>query len=73
MLPEKAHFEIGSSAGTDIFLIRVLSGKDLEPASLEQILPILNDFAELAMKRISILYTAPKFKRVVKRYGLTSR
>jgi len=73
MLPEKAHFEIGSSAGTDIFLIRVLSGKDLEPASLEQILPTLNDFAELAMKRISILYTAPKFKRVVKRYGLTSR
>ncbi|MFM8775974.1 MAG: hypothetical protein ACKOEH_03655, partial [Actinomycetota bacterium] len=67
------HFEIGSSAGTDIFLICVLSGKDLEPASLEQIVPTLNDFAELAMKRISILHTAPKFKRVVKRYGLTSR
>jgi len=66
LLPEKAHFEIGSSVGTDIFLIRVLSGKDLEPANLDQILPTLNDFAELAMKRVSILYTAPKFKRIMK-------
>jgi len=68
MLPEKAYFEIGSSAGTDIFLIRVLSGKDLEPENLDQILPTLNDFAELAIKRVSILYNAPTFKRVVKRY-----
>jgi len=66
MLPEKAHFEIGSSVGTDIFLIRVLSGKDFKPENLDQILPTLNDFAKLAMKRVSILYSAPKFKRVRK-------
>jgi len=44
----------------------VLSGKDLEPASLEQILPTLNGFAELALKRALILYTSPKFKGVMK-------
>jgi len=65
MLPERAYFEIGSSAGTNILLIRVLSGKYLEPENFDQILPTLNDFAERAMKRISILYTAPKLKRVV--------
>jgi len=64
MLPEKAYFEIGSSAGTDIFLIRVLSGKDLEPENLDQILPTLNNFAELAMKHVSILYTAPTYCRL---------
>jgi len=68
LLPKKSHFEISSSAGTDIFLIRVLSGKDLEPASLDQILPTLNNFADLAMKRVSILYNAPTLNRVVKNY-----
>jgi len=68
ILPEKAHFEIGSSVGTDIFLIRLLSGKDIETENLDQILPTLNDFADLAIKRVSILYTAPKFKRAEKNY-----
>jgi len=62
MLPERAFFEIGSSAGTDIFFVRLLSGKDLGPANLDKILPTLNEFAELAIRHVSILYTAPKFR-----------
>lgn len=68
MLPEKTRFEIGSSVGVDIFLVRVLSGKDLEPRNLDQILLTLTNFALLAVKHISILYTAPKFERVLSRF-----
>ena len=73
MLPEGAKFEISSSVGTNIFLIRVLSHKDLEPENLDQILTTLTDFAEVAMKRVSILYTAPRLEKVLKHYGLAPR
>lgn len=62
LLPEKAEFELGSSIGTDVFLLRDLDNDDLEPNKLDEILTTLTKFAEIAMKRISILYLAPEFK-----------
>jgi len=62
MLPEKAHFEIGSSAGTDIFLLRELDNDELDPEKLDKILSSLTKFAEFAVTKVSILHLATEFK-----------
>ena len=61
LLPEGAEFEIGSSIGTDVFLIREIDNDELDVAKLDKILTPLTKFAEFAMTKVSILHIAPEF------------
>ena len=64
MLPEKAEFEVGCSIGTDVFLVRSLNKEELEPAKLDEIVTTLTRFAEFAVTKISILFTAPEITKL---------
>ena len=62
LLPEGAEFEIGSSIGTDVFLIREIDNDELDVEKLDKILTPLTKFAEFAMTKVSILHIAPEFQ-----------
>lgn len=62
LLPESTEFEIGSSIGTDVFLIREIDNDELDVEKLDRILTPLTKFAEFAVTKVSILHLAPKFK-----------
>lgn len=62
LLPDGAEFEIRSSIGTDVFLIREIDNDELDVEKLDKILTPLTKFAEFAMTKVSILHIAPEFQ-----------
>jgi len=62
LLPDGAEFEIWSSIGTDVFLIREIDNDELDVEKLDKILTPLTKFAEFAMTKVSIFHIAPEFQ-----------